>query len=369
MTLLRLVAAAVLAAPAMLAQYTAYFGTYTKPEKSKGIYAGRYDASSGKITAIALAAQTSNPSFLAVHPNGRFLYAVNEVATGEVSAFAIDRATGMLKLLNSVNSRGNGPCHLALDSTGKWLFAANYNNGSAAVFPVHPDGSLGDASTSHQHEGSSVNVARQRGPHAHGTFVSPDNRFVFVPDLGLDKIMTYRVTPQGNMPAGDPPFLKIAPGSGPRHLAFHPNGKFAYILTEMGIRVVACRYDAERGALTDFQMADAAPVNRSPNMSGAEVEVHPNGRFLYASVRGDNSIAIFSIDPESGRLTDAGRVSTEGKTPRAFAIDPAGNYLFAANQDSDTVVEFAIDQHTGALTKTGDPIEIQSPVSIVFVKR
>lgn len=369
MRLIRLVAAAALAASVALAQYTAYFGTYTKPDKSKGIYAGRYDAATGKVTSISLAAETASPSFLAVHPNGRFLYAVNEQAEGGITAFAIDRSSGMLKMLNRVSSRGNGPCHLALDHTGKWLFAANYGSGSMAAYPVHTDGSLGESSAFHQHEGSSVNVARQRGPHAHGTFVSPDNRFVLTPDLGLDKVMVYRIDAQGTLPPADPPFFKTAPGAGPRHLAFHPNGKFVYVLTEMGINVVACRYDAQRGALEEIQTADAAPINRSPSMSGAEIEVHPNGRFLYASVRGDNSIAIFTIDPATGKLTAAGRASTEGKTPRAFAIDPSGKFLLAANQDSDSVIEFAIDQKTGALSKTGDPLEVLSPVSIVFVKR
>lgn len=368
MRFLRVFTLAALAQAAGFAQHTAYFGTYTKPDKSKGIYSARYDAATGKLTAISLAAETASPSFLAVHPNGRFLYAVNEQAEGSVSAFAIDRTTGGLKLLNRVSSRGNGPCHLALDHTGKWLFAANYGSGSVAVFPVHPDGSLGESSAFHQHEGSSVNATRQRGPHAHGTFVSPDNRFVLAPDLGLDKVMTYRIDPQGTMPPSDPPFFKAAPGAGPRHLAFHPNGKFVYILTEMGINVVACRYDAQRGALEEIQTADAAGVNRSPSMSGAEIEVHPNGRILYASVRGDNSIAIFAVDPATGRLSAAGRVSTEGKTPRAFTISPDGKYLLAANQDSDSVMTFAIDPRTGALTRTGDPVEVFSPVSIVFVK-
>jgi 6-phosphogluconolactonase len=367
MTLLRLLTAAALAAPAMFAQYTAYFGTYTRPDKSKGIYAYQFNEATGKLTSIGLAAESPSPSFLAVHPNGRFLYAVNEQGDGGVSAFAIDAATRLLKPLNHMSSRGNGPCHLALDRTGKWLFVANYGSGSIAAYPVNADGSLGESSGFDQHEGSSVNAARQKGPHAHEAVVSPDNQFLLTPDLGLDKVMVYRVD-AGTLPKNDPPFFKIAPGLGPRHLAFHPNGKFAYVITEMGIAVVACRYDARRGALEEIQTIDAAPANRAPNMSGAEIAVHPNGKFLYASVRGDNSIAIFQVDPATGKLTAAGRVSTEGKTPRAFAFDPSGKFLLAMNQDSDSVVEFRIDAKTGALTKTGDGLNIPSPVSVVFVK-
>lgn len=371
MRLLRTIVAAALLAPAMFAQYIAYFGTYTKPGGSQGIYAFHYDPGTGKLDSIGLAAETPSPSFLAVHPNGRFLYAVNEVnGEGSVSAFSISRDTGLLKPLNHVSSHGSGPCHLALDHTGKVLYVANYNNGSVAAFPVHEDGSLGEASAVDQRHGSSVNPARQKGPHAHGTFISPDNRFMLSPDLGLDKIFVYRVdTAKATLPPNDPPFFQVAPGSGPRHLAFHPNGKFAYIATEMGITVVACRYDAQRGALQEIETVSSAPANHGPGMSGAEIEVHPNGKLLFASVRGDNSIAAFRVDPATGKLTAAGRTSTEGKTPRGFAIAPGGKFLIVGNQDSDSVVQFRIDEKTGALTKTGEPFKLGSPVSIVFVKK
>ena len=369
MTPIRTIVVAALAVPAMFAQYVAYFGTYTRPEKSKGIYAYRFDAASGKLASAGLAAETPNPSFLAVHPNGRFLYAVNEQSDGTVSAFAIDGASGLLKPLNRVASRGAGACHLALDKTGKWLFVANYASGSVAVFPVHEDGTLGESSGFDQHAGSSTDPNRQTGPHAHGTFVSADNRFLLVPDLGMDRVMIYRLDlAKGTLPANDPPFLKIASGLGPRHLAFHPNGRFAYVLTEMGGKVVACRFDAKRGALEAIQTADALPADYTGARSGAEIAVHPNGRFLYASLRVHNSIAVFAIDPATGKLTAAGRVSTGGKSPRAFAIDPTGAYLLAANQDSDRVVIFRIDPKTGALTATGEAADIPMPVSIVFVK-
>jgi 6-phosphogluconolactonase len=369
MTLLRTLVIGALLAPAMFAQYVAYFGTYTRPNQSRGIYAYRFDAASGQLASLGLAAETVSPSFLAVHPNERFLYAVNEQNNGGVSAFAIDGSSGLLKPLNQVSSRGSGPCHLALDRTGKWLFAANYNSGSVAAYPVHDDGTLGESSAFDQHAGSSVNPGRQAGPHAHGTFVSPDNRFLLIPDLGLDKVIVYRLDlAKGTLPANDPPFFKIAPGSGPRHLAFHPNGRFAYVVTEMGGNVVACRYDAKRGALEEAQTIDALPGDYTGVRSGAEIAVHPNGRFLYASLRVHNSIAAFAIDAATGKLTAAGRVSTGGKTPRGFAIDPTGAYLLAGNQDSDNVVIFRIDSRTGGLTATGQALAIASPVSIVFVK-
>jgi 6-phosphogluconolactonase len=367
MTLIRMLAAAAVVAPAMFAQYTAYFGTYTRPGKSKGIYAYRFDAKSGKFTAAGLAAETPNPSFLAVHPNGKFVYAVNEQNDGMVSAFAIDGKTGLLKPLNQVSSKGSGPCHLALDRNGKWLFAANYNSGSVAAYAVRDDGSLGESSGFDQHKGSSADPGRQKGPHAHGTFVSRDNRFVLVPDLGLDKVFVYRVD-DGKLPPDDPPFFQTPPGSGPRHLAFHPTGKFAYVLTEMGGKVVACKYNAG-GALEEMQTVDPLPADYQGARSGAEIEVHPNGRFLYASLRGNsNTIAVFAVDPGTGKLTAAGRVSSEGKTPRAFEIDPTGTFLIAANQDSDDVVVFRIDGKTGALTATGEKLQIGAPVSVVFVK-
>jgi 6-phosphogluconolactonase len=369
MTLFRTLAIAALAVPAMFAQYDAYIGTYTRANQSKGIYAYRFETASGKLAPLGLAAETPNPSFLAVHPNGRFLYAVNE-QNNKVSAFAIDSSTGLLKPLNQLDSGGTGPCHLVVDKTGKWLYVANYNSGSVVAYAVREDGSLGQQSAFDQHSGSSVDPARQKGPHAHGTFLSPDNRFLLVPDLGLDKVFVYRLDlAKGTLPPNDPPFFKVTPGFGPRHLAFHPNGRFVYVMTEMGGKVVACRYDKARGTLEEIQTVDALPAGYTGQRSGAEIFVHPNGRFLYASLRVDNSIAIFSVDASTGKLTAAGRVSTGGKTPRAFAIDPSGAYLLAADQDSDCVVVFRIDSKTGALTPTGEKLDIPQPVSIVFVKR
>ncbi len=354
--------------PPAKGQYIAYVGTYTNQRptpKSKGIYAYRFDAKTGKFTSIGLAAETSSPSFLAVHPNRKFLYAANENNQGTVSAFAIDAATGMLKPLNSVSSKGSGPCHLSLDQTGKWLFAANYNNGSVASFPVNADGSLGEAISAIQHQGSSVNRSRQAGPHAHEAVVSPDNKLLFAPDLGMDKVMIYQIGANGALTPNAPPSIGVAPGSGPRHMAFGPKGKFIYVMTEMTDSVVAFSYDGKGGA-KEIQTISAVPADFTGQKSGAEIAVHPNGKFLYASNRNHNSVTAFTIGAK-GALAVAGNVLVPGKTPRHFAIDPTGAYLIVSNQDSDNIVVFRIDPKTGGLTPTGDALEIASPVCVVFV--
>jgi 6-phosphogluconolactonase len=275
-----------------------------------------------------------------------------------------------LTVLNRVSTRGGGPCHLELDRSGKWLFVANYGGGSVAAFPVHDDGTLGEASAFFQHAGASVNKARQSGPHAHETVVSPDNKFVLAADLGLDKVFTYRLDPaKGGLAPGEPPFAATAPGLGPRHLAFRPDGKFVYVLSEMLSSVTAFRYEARRGTLAEQQTLSTLPEGFSGDNSGAEIAAHPGGKFLYSSNRGDDSIAIFRIDAAKGTLTSAGRVSTQGKTPRGFAIDPAGRFLVAGNQNSGTVVVFRIDQQTGGLTPTGTVLQVGSPVSVVFSRR
>jgi 6-phosphogluconolactonase len=265
-----------------------------------------------------------------------------------------------LKLLNTVSSRGDGPCHLALDPSGKWLFVANYGGGSVAEYPVHDDGSLGESSAFVQHAGSSANKSRQSGPHGHSTVLSPDGKSVFVADLGLDQILSYKV---GGLTPNDPPFTKIAPGSGPRHLAFTPNGKFAYVMTEMTASVVAFKYAG--GKLEELQTLPTTEM--APNVSGAEIAVHPSGKFVYSSTRGANLIDVFAIDSAKGTLTPVERTPSGGKTPRNFGIDPTGAYLFADHQDSDNVVIFRIDAKTGKLTPSGDVLEAGNPVCVVFV--
>jgi 6-phosphogluconolactonase len=355
------------------AEWLMYVGTYTN-QQSKGIYAFRFQPS-GKFTPIGLVAETSSPSFLVVDRNQKFVYAANELTTYEgraaasISAFAIDPATGQLKLLNKVSSKGPGACHVSLDETGKWLFAANYFGGSLAEFPVHEDGSLGEASAFIQHSGSSVDRERQAGPHAHSAYVAPGNRFVLAADLGLDRVMVYRLNAaNGTLTPNEPPFAKLAPGSGPRHLAFGKDGKFVYVLSEMAATVTVFQYNAGAGTLAQTQTISMLPGDYTGAKSGAEIAMHPNGKFLYASNRGHNSIAIFRVDPGSGALTAAGNVSTQGKTPRNFAIDPTGAFLLAANQDSGSIVVFRIDRATGALTPTGDILNVASPVCIVFAR-
>ena len=295
--------AALLPAPLPAQSTLVYVGVYTRPP-SKGISAYRLDAASGRMTPLGLAAETSNPTFLAVHPNRKFLYAANEEADGGVSAFAIDPSSGRLKPLNRVSSRGAGPCHVAVDQAGNWLYAANYNSGSIAAFPIRADGSLGEAAGFVQHAGSSVNPQRQRGPHAHSVNLAPGGGFLLAADLGLDQILVYRLgSEKSPLTPGDPPFARLAGGSGPRHMAFSGDGRFAYVVNEMLATVTAFRWDAAQGRLEELQTVSMTPADYTGPKSAAEIAVHPNGRFLYASHRGDSTIAVFRIDPAKGTLT------------------------------------------------------------------
>ncbi len=361
-----------LLAGSLWGQYLVYVGTYTGPE-SKGIYAYRFDAQTGEIKPLGLAGVAQNPSFLAIHPNRKFLYAVGESAGGgtwggAVSAFALDRATGKLTLLNSASSGGKGPCHLVVDKTGKNLLVANYGSGAVAVLPIQADGRLSEPSSVIQHSGSSVNRARQQGPHAHSVNLSPDNRFAFVADLGLDKVLVYKFdAAKGTITPNTPPFAAVAPGSGPRHFAFHPSGKFAYVISEMGNTVTAFSYNAARGVLTSLQTISTLPQGFSGTSYCAEVVVHPSGKFLYGSNRGHNSITAFAIDPAKGTLTTIEQTPTGGKWPRNFNIDPTGAYLFAANEQSNDIFLFHIDPATGKLKPTGKKLEVSKPVCIKFL--
>jgi len=350
-----------------------YIGTYTG-QYSKGIYGYRFDAGSGRLSPLGLVAETTNPSYLAIHPSRRFLFAVNEVddleghKVGSVSAFAIDAKTGKLTLLNTVSSRGADPCYVAVDKTGKYLLAANYGGGNVAAFPVGDDGRLGEASAFIQHAGHGTNPERQEGPHAHSINLSPDNRFAVAADLGLDQLLVYRFdATKGSLAANDPPFAKLHPGAGPRHFDFHPRGKFAYAICEMSSTVTAFAYDAAGGVLKELQTISTLPKDYSGSNDDADIHVHPSGKFLYGSNRGHDSIVVFAIDPAQGTLTPVEHVPTQGKTPRNFGIDPTGSYLFAANQNSDNIVVFRIDAKTGRLTPTGQTIEVPSPVCVKFV--
>lgn len=346
-------------------EYFVYIGAYTR-EESKGIYAYRFQPATRKLTSIGLVAETESPSFLTIHPNRKFLYAVNE-GDATVSAFAIDSKTGQLTALNKVEAGGGSSCHLVVEKTGKHLLVANYGSGkSVASFPINPDGSLGEATALIEHSGSSIG-RRQRGPHAHATVLSPDHQILFVPDLGLDQVLAYRVdAASGKLSPADPPFTKITPGSGPRHMAFHPNGKFAYVNSEMGSLVTAFAYDSSKRSLNEIQTISTLPADFKETNNTAEIEVHPNGRFLYVSNRGHDSIAVFKVDTGSGKLSFVEHVSTQGSTPRNFAIDPSGKYMFAANQSTDNIVLFSVDGNTGRLTPTGDVLKVDAPVCVIF---
>ena len=349
-------------------EYLVYFGTYTR-KASKGIYVSRLDTATGKVTAPELAAEATNPSFLAVHPNRRFLYAVSEAGKGgAVSAFSLDATTGTLTFLNRVSSGGAGPCHLVVDKTGKNVLVVNYGSGSVAVLPLEEDGRLKEASSFIQHKGSSVNPKRQQGPHAHSVNLSADNRFAVVADLGLDQVLVYRFDPaKGSITPNEPPFTAVKPGSGPRHFAFHPTGKFAYVINELASTVTAFAYDAARGALSEVQTIGTLPAGFTGTNSTAEVQVYPSGKFVYGSNRGHDSIAVFKVNGKKGTLTLLEQTPTQGKIPRNFGIDPTGRWLLAANQDTDNVVVFRIDAKTGRLSPTGQVLEVGAPVCVKFV--
>lgn len=349
-----------------------YAGTYTH-HGSKGIYAARFDASTGKLTSLGLAAEAAEPSFLTVDSRGRFLYAINETSnyngqpTGAVSAFAINPDTGKLSFLNQVSSHDEGPAHIILDRTGKFALISNYTLGSVAVFPVLKDGRLGDASWFVQHKGSSVDVERQKGPHAHAIAISPDNRFAIVADLGLDQLLIYPFDALRGTLGTKPKIVKTPPGSGPRHLIFSFDGRFLYVITEMKSTVIAYSYDATTGDLHELQTVSTLPAAFNGRNSAAEIEIHPNGRFLFASNRGDDSIAVFAVDSHLGTLKLLEIDPAAGKTPRNFAVDPSGSWLLAANQDSDAIVVFHIDRKTGHLLPTGETLKVPSPVCLKFI--
>lgn len=354
-------------------QVRVYVGTYTRKE-SKGIYTLTLDLKTGKTSSPEVAAELVNPSFVAISPSGKFLYAVNEVAdfpgangrkAGGVTGFAIDPKSGSLTKINSQLSGGTGPCHLSVDHAEKCVVVANYGSGSVASLPINGSGALKPAASEIQHAGSSVNPRRQQGPHAHSANIDAGNRFAVVADLGLDKLLVYKLNAdQGTLVANDPPSVSTIPGGGPRHLSFHPNGKFAYANNEILLSVTAYRFDPETGAFTPLMTQPTVPEGTPlEGNSTAETLVHPSGKFLYVSNRGPNTIAIFSIQ-DDGTLQPIGYESTQGEIPRGFGIDPTGQYLLAANQNSDTVVVFKIDQSTGQLTPTGTVLKIPTPVCV-----
>ena len=352
-----------------------FFGTYTRTG-SEGIYTYRMDPESGALERLSVVSGIENPSFLALHPSGRYLYAVSEIAefegqnTGTVSAYSIDSADGRLSFLNLQPSAGAIPCHLVVDQAGRNLLLATYTGGTVASFPIDSEGRLGPVISVLQHEGSSVDPVRQTGPRAHSINLDPHDRFAVAADLGTDEVVVYRFDPgTGVLEPNEPPSVSVAPGAGPRHFAFHPSGRFGYVINEMGSTVTAFRYDGEKGTLDPLQTITTLPEDFQGVTHTAEVRVHPSGRFLYGSNRGHDSIAVFAIDQETGRLTARGHESTRGKTPRNFEIDPTGTWLLAANQGSDSVVVFRIDPETGALEASGQTADVPMPVCIRMLAR
>ena len=355
-------------------RFFAYVGTYTGGE-SQGIYRAIFDSDTGTFSDLELAAEVENPSFLAVHPNGKYLYAVGEVSefedqkTGFVAAFQLDPKSGELALLNRVASSGTAPCHLNVDRTGRFVLVANYGSGTASVIRLNDDGSLGDRTAFQQHEGSSVNTQRQEGPHAHSINLDAQNRFAFVADLGLDKVMIYRFDPEkGALQPNDPAFVQIKAGAGPRHFSFHPSQKFAYVINELDSSITALKYDADKGSLEPIQSVSTLPSDHTDASYTAEVVVHPSGKFVYGSNRGHDSIACFQVDAETGEISITAIESTRGQTPRNFVIDPTGKYLLAENQGTDMVTIFEIDATKGTLQGSNETLDVPSPVCIRFAK-
>jgi len=351
---------------------TVFVGTYTGGE-SRGIYRFDLDPATGKPGAPALAAEATSPSYLAIDPTRRFLYAVSEVDSsagkkgGSVAAFAVDPKTGALSPLGAQSTVGAGPCHLIVDAAGKNVLAANYGGGSVVVLPVGADGRLKEHSAFVQHKGSGPDRGRQEGPHAHSVNLDPANRFAFVADLGLDKVLVYKFDPdRGTLAPNDPPAADLVPGAGPRHFAFHPSGKFAYAINELNSTVQAWTYDRERGTLAALQTISTLPEGYKGTNYPADVQVHPSGELLYGSNRGHDSIVVYQIDRVNGKLTYVENQTGGIKTPRGFGIDPSGLFLLAASQDLDTIVVFSIQPLTGALTPTKHSVKVPKPVCVKF---
>lgn len=357
-----------------------YVGTYTRREphvggKGEGIYQYRFDGTTGAMSLMGKVQGIVNPSFLAIHPTRRYLYCVNEIAgtdgkgSGAVSAFAIDRASGALALLNQQPAQGTSPCHLAIEPLGRCLLVANYGSGSVCVLPILEDGALGPIADFVQHEGSSVNPQRQQSPHPHSVNIAPSGRLVYVPDLGLDKVMIYELDAiQCKLkPYHEQPWARTKSGAGPRHLAFHPSGRLIFVANELDSTVTVFAVDEHKGTLREVQTISALPEDFHDKSWCADIHVHPSGRVVYVSNRGHDSIAVFRIDEGHGTITPIEYVSTRGKFPRNFALDPAGRFLVAANQNSDDMFVFHVDAKSGKLTPVGERIEVGTPVCVKFL--
>lgn len=351
--------------------YYLFVGTYTN-KGSKGIYVYRFNSNTGKAEWVSNTDSIVNPSFLTIANNNNYVYAVTETATnntGSVSAFYFDSTTGGLTFINKQTSGGANPCYVTVDKTNKYVVVGNYTGGSLAALPLNSDGSLQPYSQLVQHQGSGVNKERQEKPHVHATVFSADEKYLYAPDLGTDKVTIYTFDPKSRMPLypSNPAYTINTPGAGPRHFTFHPNNKFAYLVEEMSGTVVTYKYN--NGKLNFVQRMSTHPKNYKGAIGSADIHISPDGKFLYASNRGDaNNIAIFSINATSGMLTAKGYQPTGGVKPRNFNIDPTGQYLLAANQDSDNIVIFKRNKQTGLLKETGEQIKVSSPVCLQFMQ-
>ncbi len=350
-----------------------YVGTYTNKGTSDGIYICKLNLATGELTKFS-SAKSPDPAFLAIDRKRKFLYAANEISefqgkkSGSVSAFAINQKTGELTLLNQQATNSPGPCSVIVDKTGQCVLTANYTGGSVSVFPVKADGSLGELSDLMQHQGSSINPNRQKEPHAHTIIIDDANRFAFCADLGLDKVMIYKLdAKRGKLTPNTPAFAAVKPGAGPRHFKIHPNNKFAYVINELDSTVIAFAYDKSQGMLKEMQTVPTLPPDFSGTSYCADIHVHPSGKFLYGSNRGHDSIVVYKVDATTGRLTFAQHQSTLGKWPRNFAVDPTGQYLLVANQNTNNVVTFRIDPQSGQLAPAGHTLELPLPVCLKLI--
>jgi 6-phosphogluconolactonase len=351
-------------------KFLVYVGTYTDKTDSKGIYAYEFNVATGKLAARGLAAETPNPSWVVIHPNGKWAYAANESGKqSSISAFSIDANSARLTLLNKLPAAGEDPCYLSFDKTGKYLFVANYTSGNVVVFPILPDGRLGEHASAIQDAGPlGPNKERQEGPHAHWIESSPDNRFVFVADLGLDAVLSYRFdATKGTLTPNKPFFRPLAAGAGPRHGALSPGGDYFYVLSEINSTVTTFAYAPDHGVFGYLGVVPMLPINFEGRNEAAEIAIHPSGKWMFASNRGKDSMAVFSVVPATGKLKAAGDYLTGGKEPRHFAIDPTGQFLLAENQNSNSIVVFRINPETGALSQVSIAEGVPSPVCLTFL--
>lgn len=354
------------------AERLVFVGSYTG-ETSRGIQAFRFNESSGILTSVGLAAETPSPSFLTASADGRFVFAVNEVSsfgdaqTGSVTSFSVDPTTGQLTQLSVQSSHGQSPCHLALDRTGRFLAVANYSSGTFAVLPVDANGHLGPALAVIQSTGSGPHPSRQRGPHAHMVQFDASNRFLLGSDLGIDRVLVYRFDEAtGSVTPNEPPSFAVTPGAGPRHFAFHPTEPLVFVINELSSTISVFEWDGANGHAEAKGEYPTLPDDFSGTSTTAQILVHPNGRFVYGSNRGHDSIATFTLSSD-GQLALVEHTPTRGGIPRNFAIDPSGRWLIAANQRSNTLAVFAIDPQTGRLTETGPLVDTGTPVAVLFM--